>query len=87
MSDNDQEPMTGLSYKPHFGVECSCGEACTVEIGEKQLEVARKDPVLALRLLSSENQTAIADFWTKHSEQGHTLDPILVELAPLEAEA
>ncbi len=73
-----------LPWKRHFGVECSCGAAWVTELVTRdQVEAAEKDPVLALRSLSREDQVVAADFYVEHKKLGHTPRPALVAIAAL----
>jgi len=73
-----------LPWKRHFGVKCSCGQACLVELQTKELvEAAERDATIALRLLPRDDQVAMVDFWLRHHKLGHEPEPTLAEIAPL----
>jgi hypothetical protein len=74
-----------LPWKRHFGVECpTCKTACVTElVTQEQIDAADKDPVLALRSLSEEDQQEAAKFFEEHKKMGHNPVPTLVAIAPL----
>ena len=69
--------------KPHFGIKCSCGEACVSEITEEQARLVEVDPVVGLGMLSPKDLEGVLDFWGKHSTLGHKPEPTLCEIGPL----
>lgn len=75
--------LVDLPYKKHFGVQCSCGQACVVEVTGEQAAAADKDPVLGLRALAREDQEAMVEFFDEHKEQGHTPEACLLGIAEM----
>lgn len=66
-----------------FGVKCSCGKGCLVEVTREQAQTIQADVVAGLYVISTPERDKILDFWVEHEQHGHELEPTLCEIVPM----
>ena len=72
-----------LPWRIHFAFSCSCGAACVADPALSKELADLTDPKLVFESFSADDQKSLAEFWTEHEKQGHTVRPTLLQLAPL----
>jgi hypothetical protein len=68
-----------------FGIRClQCSTACAQELKTaEQVRLAKEDPVLGLKSFSKEKQKELMDYYFEHSEKGHDVEPLIMEVLPI----
>lgn len=70
-------------WKPHFSVQCTCGDMWFFELTEEEAERACADKLAVLTMMSMAAKMSLSEFYSEHEGDGHVVEESVVVLAPL----